>query len=101
VPIPSGGIFDYDVKKEELEEVLRELEDPAVWNDPEKAQKLGQRRATLQETIDVLDALDSGLVDASDLLDMAREEDDEDTVDAVAADLASLDGVSSKISKPN
>jgi peptide chain release factor 2 len=91
VPTPSGGIFDYDAKKEELEEVLRELEDPAVWNNPDKAQKLGQRRATLQETMDVLDALSSGLVDASDLLDMAREEDDEDTVDAVATDLASLE----------
>lgn len=91
MPIPSGGIFDYDAKKEELEEVLRELEDPTVWNVPEKAQKLGQRRATLQDTIDVLDALSSGLVDASDLLEMAREEDDEDTVDAVAADLASLE----------
>lgn len=91
MPIPSGGIFDYDAKKEELEEVLRELEDPTVWNVPEKAQKLGQRRATLQDTIDVLDALSSGLVDAFDLLEMAREEDDEDTVDAVAADLASLE----------
>lgn len=24
------GIFDYDLKKERLEEVLRELEDPAI-----------------------------------------------------------------------
>jgi peptide chain release factor 2 len=34
----SGGIFDYDQKKERLEEVLRELEDPAIWNVPEQAQ---------------------------------------------------------------
>ncbi len=91
MPIPSGGIFDYDGKKEELEEVLRELEDPKVWNDPEKAQKLGQRRASLQDTIDVIEAMDSGLGDAADLLEMAREEDDEDTVTAVAADLAKLE----------
>ncbi len=91
MPTPSGGIFDYEGKKEELEEVLRELEDPKVWNEPEKAQKLGQRRVSLQDTIDVIEALDSGLGDASDLLEMAREEDDEDTVTAVAADLASLE----------
>ena len=91
MPIPSGGTFDYDGKKEELEEVLRELEDPTVWNDPDKAQKLGQRRASLQDTIDIIEALDSGLVDASDLLEMAREEDDEETVTAVASDLASLE----------
>ena len=71
--------------------MLRELEDPKVWNDPEKAQKLGQRRASLQDTIDVIEALDNGLGDASDLLEMAREEDDEDTVDAVSTDLASLE----------
>jgi len=38
-----------------------------------------------------LEALDSGLVDASDLLEMAREEDDEDTVEAVVADLANME----------
>lgn len=91
MPTPSGGIFDYDGKKEELEEVLRELEDPKVWNDPEKAQKLGQRRVSLKDTIDVIEAMDSGLGDAADLLEMAREENDEDTVSAVAADLASLE----------
>jgi len=91
VPIPSGGTFDYDGKKEELEEVLRELEDPTVWNKPEHAQKLGQRRSLLQDTIDVIEALDTGLVDASDLLEMAREEDDAETVTAVAGDLASME----------
>ena len=45
----------------------------------------------MQDTIDIIEALDSGLVDAADLLEMAREEDDEDTVTAVAADLASLE----------
>lgn len=91
MPTPSGGIFDYDGKKEELEEVLRELEDPNVWNDADRAQKLGQRRVALQDIIDVLEALEAGLGDAGDLLEMAREEDDEDTVSAVAADLASLE----------
>lgn len=91
MPIPSGGTFDYDGKKEELEEVLRELEDPTVWNKPEHAQKLGQRRSLLQDTIDVIEALDTGLVDASDLLEMAREEDDAETVTAVAGDLASME----------
>jgi len=82
VPIRYGGIFDYDGKKEQLEEI-----DPSVWNDPERAQKLGQQRSSLQEMVDVFDTLDSGLVDAKDLLEMAREENDEDTATAVAEDL--------------
>ena len=38
-----GGIFDYDVKASKLEEVNRALEDPAVWNNAERAQELGER----------------------------------------------------------
>jgi peptide chain release factor 2 len=87
----SGGIFDYAGRKEALEEVLRELEDPAIWNDPERAQKLGRDRATLEAIVNVIDELDVGLGDAQDLLDMAREEDDAETVDAVAADLATFE----------
>ncbi len=83
----SGGIFDYAGKKEQLEEVLAELEDPAVWNDPDRAQKLGRERSTLQNIVDVIDTLDGGLNDASELLEMAREEDDEGTVTAVVTDL--------------
>jgi len=40
----------------------------------------------------VFEALDAGLGDAADLLEMAREEDDEDTVSAVVTDLAELEG---------
>ena len=42
-----GGFFEYDEKKERLEEVTRELEDPALWSKPERAQELGFRRVEL------------------------------------------------------
>jgi len=90
-PIPSGGIFDYQGKKEQLEEILLELENPDVWADQERAQKLGQQRASLQDTLDVFDTLDSGLGDAVDLLEMARDEDDEDTLNAVVSDLSNFE----------
>jgi len=85
-----GGIFDFTRRKEELEEIVRELEQPDVWNDPEQAQKLGQERARLEKIVLVLEQLESGLDDASELLDMAVEEDDEDSVEAVQVDLAEL-----------
>ena len=73
-----GGIFDFDVKKEELDEVTRELEQPDVWNDPERAQKLGQERARLEAIVFTIQKLDNGLTDARELLDMAVEEEDDD-----------------------
>ena len=42
-----GGIFDYDTKPERLEEVSRELENPNVWDNPQRAQELGNERAPL------------------------------------------------------
>lgn len=82
-----GGIFDFDSKKEELDEVSRELEQPNVWNDPERAQKLGQDRARLEAIVKTLETLGNALSDARELLDMAVEDNDEDSVNAVIADL--------------
>lgn len=70
-----------------MEEVLRELEDPAVWSDPDRAQALGKERAQLEETVQTLDHLMRGLKDAEELLELALEEGDEDTITSVAADL--------------
>lgn len=87
MPTPLGGTFDYAEKKERLIEVLRELEDPTVWNEPERAQALGRERALLEGVVLTIEQLDKGLADASDLLEMAVEEGDAETVGAVVDDL--------------
>ncbi len=79
--------LDYPEKSERLVEVLRELEDPGVWSKPELAQALGKERSVLEGIVNTLNALDTGLDDAEELLLMAVEEGDADTVDTVAADL--------------
>jgi peptide chain release factor 2 len=84
---PSGGIFDYENKQERLTEVLRELEDPQVWSNQERAQILGQERASLEQVVVALDGLFRGLDDAADLLEMAVEEQDETAIAAVETDL--------------
>ena len=90
VPRPSGGIFDYDHKRDRLTEVERELEDPSVWNDPERAQNLGRERAQLAQIVETLDQMHSGLADASELLEMAAEEGDEGAVNDVVVELDRL-----------
>ncbi len=87
----SGGIFDYDVKKEQLDEVVRELESPDVWNDPERAQKLGQERASLERIVNTIAGHHSTLSDSVELVAMAEEEDDQETVDAVVDELDTLE----------
>ncbi len=83
-----GGIFDFDKRKEELEEVTRELEQPDVWNEPERAQQLGQDRVRLEKIVHTLQQLGNSLNDAAELLTLAAEEDDADSVAAVEEDLA-------------
>ena len=86
-----GGIFDFDARKEELDEVNRELEQPNVWNDQERAQKLGQERSRLEAIVLTIETLNNGLTDASELLEMAVEEGDEESVQSVVDDLAVME----------
>ena len=83
----SGGIFDYDAKRERLEEVERELENPDVWNDPERAQALGRERSMLDKTVNGIRDLKEGLGGAGELLDLAEMESDEETAEAVVDDV--------------
>ena len=85
--IRSGGIFDFDLKVERLEEVNRELESPDVWNDPERAQGLGRERSALEKVVNGIRGLTDGLAGASELLELAEMENDEDTASAVVDDV--------------
>ncbi|MFT4580330.1 MAG: peptide chain release factor 2 [Gammaproteobacteria bacterium] len=68
-------------------EVTRELENPKIWDDPDKAQTLGRERVELERIVSTLGELGGGLEDAVELLQLADEEGDVATVDAVTSDL--------------
>jgi len=89
--IHLGGIFDFDTKSERLVEVLRELENPKIWDKPEEAQALGKERGQLEVIVNTINSLERGLTDAEELLMMAIEENDEETVDIVVKDLADFE----------
>ncbi|WP_166927796.1 peptide chain release factor 2 [Xanthomonas sp. 60] len=81
------GYLDYDAKKERLEEVTRELENPDIWNKPEYAQNLGRERSLLDKTVGGIASILDGLAESGELLELAESEQDQDTADAVVADL--------------
>lgn len=87
----SGGTFDYDIKAERLEEVLRQMEDPKIWEDQAAAQKLGQEKAKLETIVQTLDAVSNGVSDSRDMLELAQEEKDQELVDEVSADMQALE----------
>ncbi len=95
--MPCGGIFDYDRKVERLQEVTSELEQPDVWDKPERAQDLGRERASLDATVGLIDRLARGLEDAEGLLEIGIEEGDDETIDGVGRDLENTEAELAKL----
>ncbi len=89
-PDPLGGIFDYDAKKEQLEEVTRQLEQPDIWNDPEIAQSLGRERSQLERVVEYFAAIGLGISEATGLLELAKEENDAEILNSIEADLLEI-----------
>ncbi|WP_115316964.1 peptide chain release factor 2 [Legionella birminghamensis] len=85
------GYLDFEVKKEKLEEVIRELEVPEVWNNPEKAQALGKERAQLEAVVNQLEQLGQNITDLSELFELARSENDESAINDVSQELQDIE----------
>jgi peptide chain release factor 2 len=85
-----GGIFDYDQKKERLEEVNRELESPDVWNQPQRAQALGKEKVDLELVVETIELLELGSDDVEGLVELAVEAEDQDTFNEAESELAEL-----------
>lgn len=82
-----GGIFDIDVKKDRFQEVQRELEDSAIWNQRERAENLGRERAQLETVIRNIQTLEEILTDSAELFDLAASENDTKAADSIIAEL--------------
>jgi peptide chain release factor 2 len=87
VSMKSGGIFDVDNKSERLYEVQRELEDPAIWNNPEKAQTLGRERSQLDSLVGSIKAIETSINDSAELFELAVLEDDATAAAEVSEEL--------------
>ncbi len=92
-----GGIFDYEVKAERLHVVNAELEDPAVWNDPKRAQDLGREKKSIEDVVTTLTALEQSIADSRELFELAAADADDETLEAIETDAeafqATLEGM--------
>lgn len=73
-----------------LEELNAFAEDPDLWNDPTKAQKLMRERQKLSDSIDGYKALAQDLADNQELIELGEMEDDASVVSEAEAALATL-----------
>ena len=80
----------WDTAEYRLEELNAFAEDPDLWNDPAKAQKLMRERQKLSDSIDGYKALAQELEDNRELIELGEMEDDSDVVAEAEAALAAL-----------
>lgn len=92
-----GGIFDGERKQRRLLEVTRELEDPTLWQQPDKAQALGQERARLQEIVQGILDLKKRLIDARELQAFLVEEPDPGLFQELCTDTLAIDQIVDKL----
>lgn len=67
-----------------------ELGEPDVWDKPERAQQLGRERVALETVVETIDALDKGVAETRELLELACEEDDAETISDLALEISAL-----------
>ncbi|MGD9541473.1 peptide chain release factor 2 [Methylocystis sp.] len=70
--------LDVDTSQRRLAELNVRAEDPALWNDPEAAQKLMRERTQLEEQMGALSGLARELDDALTLVELGESEGDAD-----------------------
>ena len=77
----SGGIFDFDEKKNRLTEGNSALEAPDIWNDAAAALELGKEKRALDNVVGTIEQLTGSLSDTRDLYEMAAAENDDPTLE--------------------
>ena len=84
--------MDWETASHRLEEFNAMAEDPDLWNDPEKAQKLMRERQTLVDAMDSYTALSQEMSDNVELIELGEMEDDADVVAEAEEALKALVG---------
>ncbi|WP_183730998.1 peptide chain release factor 2 [Desulfurispira natronophila] len=69
------GVFDIEGKRERLAELKPMMEDPELWNDPERAQGVMREDKMLNSSLQQFDDIHRLLEDTQVLLDFCKEDD--------------------------
>jgi peptide chain release factor 2 len=91
-----GGIFDWDKATLRLQELNQLAEDPGLWSEPSRAQKLMRERQHLDSAITAYTNLESRLNDAVGLIGLGEEEGDPEIVQDAEQTLEALRGEAQK-----
>lgn len=95
--ICCGGIFDWNVALSRLDELESLAANPALWNDPDKAQKLMREKNRLEAQINEVKKIQTSLDDQIGMIELAEMEGEEALVNEAIAALKVLEKESGKL----
>ncbi|KGK80127.1 peptide chain release factor 2 [Thalassobacter stenotrophicus] len=86
--------MDWETAGHRMEEFDAMTENPDLWNDPDRAQKLMRDRQALSDSISGVEGLEQDLSDSIELIELGEMEDDAEIVSEAEATIANLVDVS-------
>ncbi len=69
-------LLDLEAKRTQLQSIIKQLEQPDIWQNIEKSADLSRQKSLLEEEIQSIDRLKTNLCDAVDIWEMLRDDDD-------------------------
>ncbi len=82
--------MDWETARHRLEEFNARVEDPELWNDPARAQKLMRERQALVDALETHDSIQQELSDNRELIELGEMEEDTAVVEEAEAALSAL-----------
>lgn len=79
-----------DLIASRLDEIASMENDPSYWNDIKKSSEVSKEKTKISNLLAKFKIADSAVRDASDLFDLASEENDQDTIEALFGDAPNL-----------
>jgi len=91
-----GQRMDIETAPHRLEEFNARVENPTLWDDPARAQKLMRDRQALVDRMGTYEAIRAGLADNVELIELGEMEGDAEVVEEAETALAELVGMAAK-----
>lgn len=82
--------LDWETAPHRLEEFNAMSEDPTLWDDPERAQKLMRERQMLMDAVNTAKSIEQDMKDNIELIEMGEMEEDQEVITEAEAALMAL-----------
>nr|WP_319250860.1 peptide chain release factor 2 [uncultured Celeribacter sp.] len=82
--------MDWETAPHRLEEFNAMIEDPTLWDDPERAQKLMRDRQALMDAFETAKSIEQDMKDNIELIELGEMEEDQEVIDDAEATLKVL-----------